>query len=112
MNTLEELLELAAKRGLTNLMLHSTTSSDGKLTYWHVQATPAPGKPFSVRSRDLVPALRECLTDMPKAPTPKPRFDSVSPPLSELPQREAAEEITAAVNEPAPDTLETWLPKA
>jgi hypothetical protein len=110
---MEELLELAAKRGLTSFTLSRTESVDGKTTYWHASATPAPGKPWSARSRDIAIAVEEALTEMPAAPLKvKPRFDSVNPPLSELAQR-AAENITAAVNEPEvkPDTLESWLPK-
>lgn len=109
--TIEELLTAACAKGLTHLTMWPVPSADGKTTYWHARATPSTGHHY-VSASGLNPAdvLAEVLSSLPKAPkravtaAVKPRFDSVNPPISEMPQRAA----TPANLDPE---LEDWLPK-
>jgi hypothetical protein len=86
---LEDLLQRAAKHGITHLSLVPVPSVDGKTTYWHATATPSTAHKYvNCNHTDPVIALTGVLEAMPKAP---------------LRAAKAArdKEITAAVTEPA-----------
>lgn len=99
---LEDLLREAAKRGITHLSLSPTPSEDNKTVYWLAKATPSTEHKYvQCACADPVDAVTQVLQAMAKAPkraAPTKRFDSVSAPVSEMPQR--ANEITATVTEP------------
>lgn len=114
--SLDTLLKEAAAKGMTHLSVWPVPSQDGKKLYWHAQATPSTGHSYvQTNSLDIVEAITEVLKALPKAPkNKKPKFDSVSPPISEIAQRAVTETVSEpAVSpaEPVPGDMDAWLPK-
>lgn len=114
--TLEEMIRTAAAKGITHLTLYPVQSADNKTTYWHARATPSTGHQYVHEiCTDPVEALQAVLVAMPAAKKRRPRFDSVNPPLSELPQREvtvAVKPIDMDESSERLDEIDRWLPKA
>lgn len=117
---LEEALREAAAKGLTHITLWPVASHDRKKTYWYARATPSTGHSYiSANGDDPVEVMMQVLDALPKAPkrVAKVKIDPnhVAEPAPSHPlgyPDGMPNEITAAVNEPAPpDTLEAWLPK-
>ena len=131
--TLEELFKEACGKGLTHFTLYPVESMDRKTIFWACRATPSTGHSYiQTQTLDPIEAITETLKALPKAPkranTPKPRFDSVNPPLSELAQRAVTGAVTLDENVGSPDahrpsttvgeidkpeltTFDDWMPK-
>lgn len=116
---LEDLFREAAAKGLTHFTLYPVQSEDRKSTYWAARATPSTGHSYvQAADADPVRATELVLEALPRAPKRGAKFDSVNPPLSELPQRAVTAAVTAPGHtdlmvspEAIDEALESWLPK-
>ena len=106
----DDLLRLAAERGVTHLTIWPVPSADGKTTYWKARGQPSTNHKYvECSDTDPVIALRGVLIGMPKAP--KRAAPSGVKPTKDEP------EITATVTEAPPpaaphqETIDTWLPR-